>query len=299
MEIFVRVAEAGSFSKAAEQLGLANASVTSAIRNLESHLGVLLIHRNTRVSSLTEAGERFLAGAREALDAISIAESTVSDISGGHAGEVSLECPVALGHALIGPLLSGFIEKHPSLRIRCTLTNSPRNMIENNVDVSIRMEDAADSELVQRRLLTAHYVAAASPHFVTRHSIGDLPGDLSEEVCLGQFNPSLRSVRRWDFIREGETVHVRPRGRLTLNSSNTLIHAAVHDAGVIYVLNLFVQPYIDSGQLVPLFEGWETPRPRFFALFRKTRFTPQKVRLLVDYLVESLNRHDIEGIEPR
>jgi LysR family transcriptional regulator for bpeEF and oprC len=292
MQIFVRVAEAGSFSRAAVQLGLSNASVTAAVRNLEAHLGVTLLQRSTRVSSLTEEGERFLEGARRVLATMSDVESSVAEMSGSVSGQLRIEAPFALGHVLLGPLLADFSAAHPQLLVHCTLTNIPQNLIQEGTDVSVRMDEVTDADLVARRLLTADYVAMASPAFVQAHRIGEAPDSLPPELCLGLISPTVKGVRLWEF-RNGERSHsIAPAGRLALNSSDALIQAAIRGAGAIYVLNLLARPYLASGLLVPLFAGWQTARRTFYGVYRKTQFMPRKIRVFVDFLTAAMAPYD-------
>src|SRR5579864_5681897 len=163
MEVFARVSECGSFSRAAESLNLANATVTSCVRNLERHLGVTLLQRNTRHLRLTDAGERFHARCKVLLEDVLVAEQEAAQAHAEVRGTLNVEAPIAIGHALLLPALPSLLAEHPGLSVNVNLTNKPHALIERGIDIAIRMDAVEDSDLVARPLYAASYVVCGRP----------------------------------------------------------------------------------------------------------------------------------------
>ena len=168
MEVFVRVMECGSFSRAAESLDLANATVTSSLRNLEKHLSVTLIQRNTRHLRLTEEGDLFLPRCLEILKSVAQLESDVKIHATEIAGLLRVECPFAIGQTLLCPALPELARRHPGMSVAVNLTNEPHNLIERATDVAIRMDRVEDADLVARPIYEARYIVCGAPATVRR-----------------------------------------------------------------------------------------------------------------------------------
>ena len=160
MEAFVRTVDTGSMSRAASQLGIANASVTTLTRKLEAHLGATLLQRSTRYVRLTAEGAKYYERCRSILEQIGEAEAAVTE---RERGEIRLETPIALGHLVLGPALATFSVLHPELRVVTTLNNEVDNLIKRGMDVAIRMQAVESGELVARLIYRARYILCAAP----------------------------------------------------------------------------------------------------------------------------------------
>ena len=287
MEVFVRVMDCGSFSRAAESLDLANATVTSSLRNLEKHLGVTLIQRNTRHLRLTEEGHLFLPRCREILRSVAEAEAGVQGSAADISGALRIESPFAIGQSLLCPALVEFTRRHPDLSVSLTLTNEPHNLIERATDVAIRMDRVEDADLVGRPIYEAHYVVCGAPEVAAEavHA-SPTPRDLNPARCLGLFQEGRQMSNPWVFTRGKDQVVIQPEGRLHFNNTESLIQAARQGAGLIYVLDIFVADLLKAGGLVQLYPDWKTSVRTFHAVTVKTRFTAPKVRAFIDFLLE-------------
>ena len=285
IEVFVRVAECASFSRAAESLELANATVTSCIYNLEKNLGVTLIQRNTRHFRLTEEGALFLPRCQELLQSVDRAEAEIRSKTGEIAGTLRVEMPIAIGHALICPALPLFARRYPGLSVSVTLTNQPHNLIERGIDVAIRMDRIDDADLVARPIYKARSVVCASPGLARSHPIAS-PRDLDPRQCLGLLAEGRDTPRDWFFRRDGDEILVHPQGPLNFSSSDALIAAALQGAGFIHVLDVFANRYFKDGKLVAVLGGWETAIRTFYAVTSKSRFTTLKVKAFSEFLAE-------------
>jgi LysR family transcriptional regulator for bpeEF and oprC len=285
MEIFVRVVECGSFSKAAESLNLANATVTSNLRNLEKHLGVTLIQRNTRHLRLTEEGRAFLPRCREILNAVAEAEADVRINACEISGPLRIEAPFAIGSSLLTPAAAQFTRLHPKVNISITLTNKPQKLIESGTDIAIRMDRVEDADLVGRPVYEAKYIVCAAPAVATTVP-GETPAELNPERCLGLFAEGSTWPNQWHFSKGREKVVIAPQGPVHFNNTQSLLQAATLEAGFIYILDIFATELIAQGKLVELYRDWETSKRTFHAVTVKTRFVSPKIRSFVEFLLE-------------
>lgn len=287
MTVFVRVAECSSFSRAAESLDLANATVTACVRNLEQSLGVTLIHRDTRRLHLTEQGEKYLESARAILCAVEDSERAVRNQLGELRGPLHVETPISFGHAILCPALPSFAERHPGISTAVTLTNQPHNLIEKAIDVAIRMDRVEDSGLIAKPIYEARYLVCATPELAA--SLPEHPGDLDPMLCLGVLPEERRTSNPWELKRGDETVLLHPQGRLHFNSNDALVNAALHGAGVICVLDIFANRFIQAGELAPVYPEWQTRSRTFYAVTTRARNDSAKVRAFTDFLNEVID----------
>jgi len=285
MEIFVRIIECGSFSKAAESLDLANATVTSNLRNLEKHLGVTLIQRNTRHLNLTEEGRAFLPKCRAILNAVAEAEANVNVSAKGVAGPLRIEAPFALGHSLLCPAVVEFTRLYPEVSASVTLSNNPQRLIESGTDIAIRMDRVEDADLVGRPIYEAKYIVCAAPEVAENAGLEE-PSQLDPQRCLGLFPEGSYTPNAWHFSRNGTVFDLQPEGPVHFNNTQALLHAATVGAGFIYVLDIFTTDFIKQGKLVNVFPEWETSKRIFHAVTVKSRFVSPKVRAFIDFLLE-------------
>lgn len=289
MEVFVRVAECGSFSRAAESLDLANATVTTCVRNLERHLDVTLINRDTRRLRLTEEGQMYLPRARELLQAITQTEEQVRTRVGELRGWLHVETPISLGHALLCPALPIFAQRYPEISTAITLTNQPHHMIERAIDVAIRMDHVEDADLVARPIYESPYVMCCSPEVAK--TLPSHPGELDPRRCIGILPEERRHPNPWTLEKDGDTLQVRPSGPVHFNSSDAVLIAAESGAGVACVLDVFANRRLDSGALVQVYADWSTTMKTFYLVTAKARAGSAKVRAFTDFLLEVFDTH--------
>lgn len=285
MEVFVRVSERGSFSRAAESLDLANATVTSCVRNLEKHLGVTLLQRNTRHLRLTNAGERFYLRCKTLLEGVLAAEEEAAQAHAQVRGSLTVEAPIAIGHALLLPALPSFLARYPALSVNVNLTNQPHALIARGIDLAIRIDAVEDTELVARPLYSASYVVCGRPHVVD--SVREAsPADLDPAQCLGLLPEGRPTPQPWLFSREGDEIIVSPEGRLSLNSSDALVNAACAGLGLVCVLDVFVRRELSDGTLVRAFDAWNHGGRVFHLVSAKSSFVSPKLKVFSDFMLE-------------
>ena len=290
MEVFVKVVEAGSLSRAATHLDLANASVTSCIRNLETHIGATLLQRSTRHISLTEEGSRFYARCQDILAMVDEAEADASPTEAALRGILRVEMPIALGHLLIGPALTDFAAEHPKLQVVVNLTNSVEDLIRRAVDIAIRIDEVQDADLVARRIYETQHVLCASPDFLRRHGPPEAPDALDPARCIGLSMTLTGTAKPWVFERDGQRRVVEPAGNLSFNSSDALLRSAARGGGFVYVLDILARDYLRRGELQAVLPDWGTAKQSFFAVYPPSRYVPKRVKLFVAFVAHLLKQ---------
>jgi LysR family transcriptional regulator, regulator for bpeEF and oprC len=284
MEVFVRVAECGSFSRAAESLDLANATVTTCVRNLERHLDVTLINRDTRRLRLTEEGQLYLARVREVLEAVSRTEEEIRSQVGELRGRLHIETPISLGHALLCPALPAFARRYPAISAAVTLSNQPHHIIERGIDIAIRMDHVEDADLVARPIYESRYVLCCAPELV--RTLPAHPGELDRRRCIGILPEERRFTNPWPLRKGDEELEIRPDGPLHFNSTDALLIAAEAGVGLTCVLDVFANARLAEGKLVQVYPEWQTTTKNFYVVMAKSRVGSAKVKAFTDFLFE-------------
>lgn len=287
MEVFVRVAECGSFSRAAESLDLANATVTACIHNLEQHLRVSLITRNSRGLRLTEEGEMYLPRARELLRSLAHAEDAVQSQRSALQGALRVECTIQMGQTILSPLLPAFTQRYPDISISVTLTNKPHNLIESAIDVAVRYGWVEEADLVARPLLEVRSVICGRPDIV--RSLPEHPADLDPKICIGNMIGESPVPTVWHLERGESKVVIEPRGRLHFNDAVMARAAAQGGAGLAYTPELYARPYFESGALERAYPDWQSPPRTIYFVTTKDRASSAKVRAFMDFVFDSLD----------
>lgn len=290
MQVFVRVVEAGSLSRAAEQLDLANASVTTLLRNLESHLGVTLVQRNTRDVRATDEGRRYYERCRDILSQVEAAEATTRAEAERLVGTLRVEVPIAVGHLLIGPAIADFTARHPELKVVVHLNNGVEDLVRRGVDIAIRMDEIDNDDLIARRIYEARHVLLAAPGFLGAQGMPASPSGLDLRHCFGFAGTLSGRTRPWVFRRGEERVEVAPAGSLAFNSSDALLRTAARGVGFVHVLDVLAASHLERGELVPVLPEWETERQTFFAVYPRSRFIPPRVRAFVRFITGLMGR---------
>lgn len=287
MQVFVRVAESGSFSRAAESMDVAYATVTTCVRNLERHLRVTLINRDTRRLRLTEEGQGYLTRAREVLEGVARAAEEARAQSGELSGRLHIETSIAIGQALLSPRLPEFAQRYPGITAAVTLSNRPHNLIEHAIDVAIRTGDVEDADLVARPVSVMRYMLCAAPALAA--SLPAHPGDLDRRLCVGNLTEERYAVTPWRLTHANESLELRPNGSLLFNSGADQIVAARAGVGVACVLDVLANPWLADGSLVQVYPDWDATSKTLHVVMPKSRVGSAKVKAFTDFLFEILD----------
>jgi LysR family transcriptional regulator for bpeEF and oprC len=216
-------------------------------------------------------------------------EAQVRQKKGEISGRLCIESPAAFARALLCPALPAFTAQYPGLSVALRQTDHAEDLIATGTDVAIRIDSVNDADLVARPLYQAHYVACAAPGLLKRIGTPEQPQALQAQHCLGIFGAGRYTVSDWTFACEGVHHQLTPRGELHFNSTDALIQAALAEQGVIYVLDVFVNGLIRSGELVELFPDWSTGSRNFYTVTPKTRFVAPRTRAFIEFILATLD----------
>jgi DNA-binding transcriptional LysR family regulator len=283
IEIFVKVAELKSFTAAANALDLSRTVVSDRIKELETDLGVRLLQRTTRRVALTEPGAAFLERVRVGLSALEEAAAEASSLSGEPRGLLRVNAPMSFGFRHLAPALGAFMQRYPDLRVELTLTDRLINLIEENVDVALRIGNLRDSSLVARKLADCRMVLCASPAYLKRSGTPKHPRDLENHIRL--FYTLWLASDEWRFQRRGEEVVINAgQAALRSNNGDAIAAAAAAGAGIALQPDFIVGPLIKQGRLAEVLSGWRATEFGIYAVYAPTQFVPAKSRAFIDYL---------------
>lgn len=286
MRTFTAVVDAGSFVRAAEDVGLSKAAVSRIVSELEARLGVRLLHRTTRRLSLTPEGEVFVERCRELLAGVEEAEAEISERSGAAVGLLKLSVPVTYGNLVLAPLWPGFMAAHPQIELDITLSDRVVDLVEEGFDMAVRIARLESSTLVSRRLSTTRLSVCASPKYLRTHGRPRHPADLAQHTVLAY---SLLAVgNTWEFEGPEGQVTVTVRPRMHTNSGDTCRAAALQHQGIILQPDFLVGDDLEAGRLVEVLPGYRLPDLGVYAVYPSRKHVLPKVRLLIDHLGQAL-----------
>jgi DNA-binding transcriptional LysR family regulator len=282
MQIFVRVAELGSFSAVAQQMDMARSVVTRQIAGLEAHLGVKLMARSTRRLSLTSAGISFLEKARVILNLLEVAETDLSVENTTPRGSIHVGLPLTFGLNYLTPHLLTFLDAHPEVNMELDYSDRRVNLIEDGVDVSFRITARLDDNDVVRKLGECEMCTVASPAYLARHGKPEIPKELLDHECLVYQSNAGRMP--WSFMHDGRIESFSVKCRLVANNGEALLQAAIAGMGVTQQPYFIASKGLITGQVVRILDNYDPVNLGIYAVLPSNRHIPHRVRVLVDYL---------------
>ena len=286
LTVFHCVVKHGSYAKAAEELALSASGVSRIITRLEERLGARLVQRTTRKLALTESGVAFHARTAQVLQDLADAEAEVQRTTLRPRGTLRMSAPVVFGQHYVTPMLKELAELYPELSFEVSLTNRFVDLIEEGMDLAIRIGALGDSRLIARRLCTNQRVLVASPAFLARHGELTDVNQLAERDCV-VFTGFARP-REWKLLGPKGPVTVTVGGRVASNNVDVLTESAKLGLGVTVGATLSVGPALLSGELVRVLVDYEFEPTAIFAVYPSARQLSTKVRAVVDYLADKL-----------
>ncbi len=291
-QAFIAVVETGSFTAAAERLGIAKSAVSRRVAALEERLGVQLLRRTTRVLNLTDSGKSFYEHGSRLLADVDEAEAAIRQQHGELSGRLRVALPLSFGvRHMCGPIAT-FSKRHPRVRFDLDLNDRRVDLIEDDIDVALRIGRLSDSSLIARRLFDVHGVVCASPNYLRSHDTPKTPQDLKDHDCLVYSNiaePTLWSCEDRDGNRE--EVHIEPA--LLAGSGDFLANAAAHGLGIVLQPTFIAAEAIRRGNLIPVLTDYRWPVSTAYAVYPPTRHLSFRVRAFIDFLADKFS-----GIPP-
>ena len=288
MRVFAQVVEAGSFVAAAEALSMSKPAVSRHVSELEQRLGVRVLHRTTRRLSLTPEGEVFLARCRDILASIEASEDEISTRSGTASGLLKVSVPVSFGITHLAPLWSDFLERHPAVTLDVQLADRIIDLVDEGLDLAVRIARLPDSSLVSRRLASARLVLCAAPAYLQRRGVPQSPQDLAQHDVIAY--SLLTMGDQWQFQGPEGPVSVKVRPRLWSNNGDTCIAAAVRGLGIQLEPDFLVTQELKTGQLVEILPEYRAAELGIYPVYPSRKFVLPKVRAMIEFLSERLEK---------
>ena len=285
LQIFVRVVETGSFSKAASDLGMTQPTVTKHITAIERQLGVRLLNRNSRGINLTEIGALYFERCRVVLRELEAAENIVGQSQGEITGTLRIGTSMTFGRQVIAPLLIGFLEQNPGLKVDLSCDDHYVDVVGQGLDMAIRLGKLADSALGCRYLGTNPWVMIASGAYLSKHGLPDRPEELAAHQCL--VYSTVQGDDVWHVRAPlGKDVPVHVSGRLKSNNLSILLTAVRAGFGIAIVPNYAAAAAIRAGEVTRIMTEHVLPQQEINAVFPSPRFVPSKVSAFASYLLQ-------------
>ncbi len=287
--VFVRVVDSGSFTAAAERLGISKSVVSKYVTRLEDRLGARLLNRTTRRLSLTEAGRVFYERSRQGLADIEDAQAEVSRLQGEPRGTLRLNAPMSFGILHIAPALPEFLNLHPDVTVDMNLDDRIVDMIEEGFDVSVRISELPDSSLVARRLGPCHHAIVAAPAYLERCGTPRTPEELrNHNIITYRYQ---ESALEWHFLTPGnKPISVAVSGSLMMNNSLAVREALLEGVGITRTPTFVVGKDIQEGRLIPVLREYQILEVTIFLVYPQRRHLSPKVRAFVDFMAKRITK---------
>lgn len=289
MQVFVRIVQANSFTKAAETLGLPRAALTATIKNLESYLGITLLQRTTRKLALTPDGAEYHAHCVKILDAVELSELP---FRGGTTprGTLRVELPDALGRHAILPHLAGFAAAWPELALTLSFSDRLVDLTQEGVDCAVRVGALQDSAMIGRRIGSMRFVLCATPDYLARHGTPTTVDALHEHQAIVHFSGRTGRPFDWELIVGGEVVKVQLPGRIAINNAEANVACVLQGLGITQAAAYQVRRHLDSGALVELLPDVPSVPMPISLLYPRGRMAAPKLRVFAQWAEDLLAR---------
>jgi len=283
MSVFVRIVEAGGIGKAADQLGMAKSGVSRRLAALEKRLGVSLINRTTRSSSLTGFGNEYYERAVKLIGDVSELNGLAVDEGKSLEGLLRLAVPLSFGLSHLSSAIDIFAHEHPGLTINIDFSDRQVDLVERGVDLAIRIAYLKDSGLQARRICPIRLRLCASPSYLERYGTPQKPEDLKDHQVLGYNLGSDRTIRLGKGQENEQLIHIS--ARLAANNGDFLRDMALAGHGIVISPTFIVWKSLASRDLLPVLEAYTPPNMNAWAVYPKTRYLSQRARQFIDFLV--------------
>ena len=285
LKVLLHAARGGSLTAAARSLEITPAAASATLKRLEAQLGTRLIERSTRAMRLTPPGQTLVEYARRAFELLAEGESQLDAERGALVGTVRVAAPSDLTRTVLLPMLDEFLRLHPGVELALNVGDRVLDVLRDEVDIAIRYGDLSDSRLVARTLTVARPVVTASPDYLRRRGTPRNPMDLVDHNCIS-FMRAGQPFRTWRFGQHGQWMTVRVGGDRSVDDASLAREWAIAGGGIILKTEIEQRRDLLSGALVRVLTDWETDPYPLHAILPSGRFVPNRVRKMVDYLVE-------------
>ncbi|MFZ4874098.1 LysR substrate-binding domain-containing protein [Janthinobacterium sp. Mn2066] len=291
MEVFIQVVDAGGFTRAAENMQLPKATVSTLIQSLETSLSVKLLNRTTRHVSITSDGAAYYERCVRILSDVREAEESLSRTRLSPSGRLRVDAPTALASELLIPALPDFFARYPDIVLELGCSDRPVDLIEEGVDCAVRGGELGDLNLIARRVGQLHFMTCASPAYLAQHGTPTHPNDLTAHHGVNFFSAKTGKTFEWDFTRDGERIQIAMNCHIALNDSNAYTAAGLAGLGVIQMTHFMLEPLKQQGKMIELLEDWHSDPLPIHVIYPPNRHLSAKVRVFVEWVADMFSTH--------
>ncbi|MGE7990319.1 LysR family transcriptional regulator [Pseudomonas sp. NPDC089554] len=292
MEVFVQVVDAGGFTRAAENMRLPKATVSTLVQALERTLSAKLLNRTTRHVSVTAEGADYYERCIRVLSQIRDAEDALAHNRLNPTGRLRIDVATWLASEVIVPALPAFLAMYPEIQLEIGCGDRPVDLVEEGVDCAIRGgRQLADSRLIARRIGTVRYRTCASPAYLERHGRPLHPSELTQHQCINYFSARTGQIFDWYFARESERIQVTLSSPVALNDSSAYTVAGVAGLGIVQMAEILMTPMILDSRLIPVLEEWTNDPLPIYVVYPQNRHLSAKLRVFVEWVTQLFAAH--------
>lgn len=289
MAVFAKVVEGGSFAAAARHFDMSPAMVSKHVQTLEAHLGARLLNRTTRRVSATEVGQNYYESCLRILADLEEAERAAGDLQSVPRGQLRITAPVSFGTRQLAPAIADYLAAYPDVSVDLSLDDHYVDLVENRIDVAIRLGPLADSSLIARRLGSCATMLCASPAYLEANGVPRAPQDLAVHDCLAYTYATSQSV--WKFVDRNGTEHVvSVSGRFSASSRDALLALALRDTGIVLEPDYLVADQFDAGRLIRLLPDYTARETPVHAVYPHSHCLSAKTRTFIDFMATRFAR---------
>ncbi|QEX21614.1 LysR family transcriptional regulator [Hypericibacter adhaerens] len=286
MSVIIAVAEAGGLSAASRKLGMPVPTVSRKLAELETRLNTRLFHRSPRQITLTDAGRSYIEACKRIVEQVEDAEREVSGEYRSPMGHLAATAPWGLGHSLLLPIACEFLSAYPDITLRLALTDRVLRPLEDKIDVVIRIGALADSSMIATRIGSVRLVACASPAYLSEHGCPKKPSELKDHVCIT--TDDMAAPRNWKFAKGKREIATPIQSRLTVNTSEAAVEAAVAGVGIARVMSYKMETARRAGKLAILLDSFEHEPMPVHILHAEQKPMPLKLRAFLNWVTPRL-----------
>jgi DNA-binding transcriptional LysR family regulator len=284
MHIFLRVVETGSITKAAEQMNIAKSAVSKRLFLLEQRLGIKLINRTTRKSSLTEAGQHYYQRSKLILDEVDELNSQTSSSKRALEGTLNIAVPLSFGLTHLAPALDLFLQQHTDLKLKINFSDQKIDIVEQGVDLAFRIGELDNSTLQARKIAPINHVLCASPEYLKLHGKPKTPDELKQHKILKYGSADQSGLKFLSQDGKEQVMHLE--AHIIANNGDFLKSLAESSHGISYLPSFIVWQSLATQTLIPVLPTFKLPTMHAYAVYPANRHLPLKVRSLIDFLAE-------------
>lgn len=291
MEVFVQVVDSGGFTRAAENMQLPKATVSTLVQALEQALAVKLLHRTTRHVSVTSDGAAYYERCLRILSDVRDAEESLSRNRASPSGRLRVDVSTGIAKEILIPALPDFFVRYPDIALELGCSDRPVDLVEEGVDCAIRGGALPDSGLIARRVGVLHFHTCATPAYLAKHGTPLHPNDLMQHRCINYFSSKTGKIYDWDYQRGEESLVIAPPSCLAVNDSTAYVSAGLAGLGIMQMASFMTEPYLASGEMALVLEDWtSTPLP-INIVYPQNRHLSAKVRVFVEWVADLFMSH--------